>query len=469
MPQPAGIAGVDNPRFVSYFISSVARVEDLLSALSVAGIARPAALRAELRVSPPTLAHLVAEAGETVFRIGKTRATRYARTRLLEGLGRQLPIYRVDTEGVVHATGQLRLLWGHRTFWERGGGGRLFEGLPPALVDMSPQGYLGRAFSARFPELRLPPSISDWSDDNRLVALAMRGEDCVGDLIVGDESLNRFMKQVQNDIEPEAYPRLARRSAIEAAGSSAGGERPKFGTLSQGRHVLVKYAAQAESGAIRRWRDLLWCEWKALETVTAAGRAASPAKCMDIEGWRFFEVERFDRVGVRGRRAVLSLSALNNEYFGSPSSWTAAIPFLQQKPFSLSSEDASRVRWLDVFGQLIGNTDRHFGNLTFFVSGDGALRLAPAYDMLPMTLAPSGDVVGTRPFAPASPTLATMDVWPEAARWAERYWRDVEAHDDLEVEVRRFAGSAAEAIAGLARQLGPQARAQEPSARRTPC
>jgi len=433
----------------------MASSRNLLVTLAAGGPARPAALRAELGVSPKTLARLVHEVGEEVLRIGRTRAIQYARTRSVEGLGRTLPVFRVDAAGSVAAEGTLRLLWGHRTFWDRPGSGTLFEGLPPALVDMAPQGFIGRSFPTRFPELRLPPSISDWSDDHRLVALAMRGEDCVGDLVVGDESLRRLVNRGPAEVAPLDYPRLATGSATETNGSSAGGERPKFGAFTGGRHVLVKYALPGDVGPARRWRDLLWCERKALQTVAAAGRPASPARCLDVDGWRFLEVERFDRVGASGRRAVLSLSALNNEYLGTPGTWTQAARLLERPPFLLPPEDAAHVRWLDVFGQLVGNTDRHFGNLGFLVARDGALRLAPAYDMLPMILAPAGDVVAPRAFEPAPPGGDTVDLWRDASRWAERYWREVASSDELEGEVRAFAGRAADAMAEMGRRLGP--------------
>ena len=434
----------------------MATSRDLLQYLALAGVARPAALRAELRISAQTLSRLVGEAGEDVYRIGRGPATQYARTRSVDALGRSLPVFRVDESGEIGPGGTLRLLWEHRTSWERPGGSELFVELPPALVDMAPQGYMGHAFSSRYPELRLPPRLSDWSDDHRLLALALRGEDCVGDLVVGDESLRRFLTAPPEDVNPERYPILARRSVAEPVGSSAAGERPKFGAFSRGRHVLVKFAPPGDGGAARRWRDLLWCECKALQVVAAAGRVASPAQCFDVDGWRFLEVERFDRVGQRGRRGVLSLSALNSEYLGTPDAWTAAAALLAAPPFFLPAGDAEQLRWLDVFGQLIGNTDRHFGNVSFFAGSGKALRLAPAYDMLPMILAPAADVVVARPFEPSAPTGSTLGVWQDAAEWAQRFWGEVRDHDELEPDVRAFAEAAANAVAGMAARLRPQ-------------
>lgn len=429
-------------------------VSDLLDELAVAGIARPAALRAALGgISAQTLGRLIHAAGEDVLRTGGGPATQYARTRSVEGLGRTVPAFRVDEKGRVSPAGALHLLSSGRTARSEPEGVRVFQGLPPELVDMSPQGFMGRTFSARFPELGLPPRIVDWSDDHRLVALARRGEDCVGNLVVGDESLRRFLEDRGEEVDAGAYPALAVRSASEPVGSSAGGERPKFGAFSEGRHVLVKYAPDARDGVARRWRDLLWCEWKALEIVAAAGQPATRSRLLDPGGWRFLETERFDRVGSRGRLPVLSLFALNGEYLGSPSTWTSAAPLLRAR-FSLPERDARALRWLDVFGQLVGNTDRHFGNVSFFGVDGGALRLAPAYDMLPMILAPAGEVVVARAFEPAPPTAATLDVWPDAAAWAVRYWTAVEANGELEAEVRDFADRAGASVAALAGRLG---------------
>ena len=152
---------------------------------------------------------------------------------------------------------------------------------------------------------------------------------------------------------------------------------------------------------------------------------------------------------------MISLWALTNEYLGAPDSWIAAAPPLRAPPFSLPEEDATAVRWLDVFRQLIGNTDRHLGNLSFLVHGDGSLRVAPAYDMLPMSLAPSADVLVARRLEPAPPTATTLDVWSDAAACAQRFWREVRAHDELDPEVRRFAAEALDAISRLAERVSP--------------
>ncbi|MDQ8208272.1 HipA domain-containing protein [Coraliomargarita sp. SDUM461003] len=54
-----------------------------------------------------------------------------------------------------------------------------------------------------------------------------------------------------------------------------------------------------------------------------------------------------------------------------------------------------------VLGELIANTDMHWGNLSFFLPEQSPYPLAPVYDMLPMRFRPSstGEVI-ERTFEP---------------------------------------------------------------------
>lgn len=433
----------------------MAAPRDLLSALDRRDPVAAAELLRILDVSPATLSRLVAAAGEEVVRLGRARATRYARTRVVEGVGRSAPLYRVGATGEASETGQITFLHGGASWVEESGWTTLHVGLPPLLADMAPQGYLGRGFPGRFPELGLPPHVPHWTDDHRLRALALRGEDMVGDLIVGHESFTRFLAWASPTTMPEDYPAMAERAALGDVGSSAGGERPKFGAFARDRHVLVKFAPPGDSPSARRWRDLLWCEWLALRTMSESGVSASEATCRDVEGWRFLEVERFDRVGARGRRAAISLEAIDHEYFGMKDSWSAAAGRLRAAPFSLPESDASRLKWLDAFGQLIGNDDRHFGNITFLVEPSGALRLAPAYDMLPMLLAPSADKIVERSYTPRPPVATALAEWKAAAPVALRYWRTLGAEPTLDESLRPRARAAALALEQMVGRVMP--------------
>jgi hypothetical protein len=431
----------------------MATIDQLLAELGRLGRAQASELTSRLGVSQPTVWRLIAAAGDHVCRMGTGRATRYALKRTLSPLGTWLPVCRVDESGRVHRHGILHLLeGGHHWLAQEDGPGAFFEGLPPFAADMSPQGYMGRSFTARYPELDVPRRITDWNDDHRLLALALRGEDCTGNLILGDESLNRFLAQVPRPVHSSDYPELARASMTGQPGSSAGGEQPKFTAYSEGRHVLVKFSPADESAAAQRWRDLLACESIALELLREEGLPAAMARSLYLEGRRFLEAERFDRVGPRGRRALLSLGALDDEYFGHRDTWTkAALRMLAAR--RVDPEDARRMRWLDSFGQLIGNSDRHFGNLSFFMAEDGRFRLAPVYDMLPMFFAPVGTDLIERRFEPAPPTADNLDVWPQAARCAVAYWGRLGASDELSHEFRQRALRCRDVVEALTGQI----------------
>jgi hypothetical protein len=432
-------------------------VDALLRELGRLDQARAAELAVRLGVSQPTISRLLMAAGDRVCRMGTGRATRYALTRTLPTLGTRLPIYRVDETGKVQRYGDLHLLaHGHHWLQREDGPGAFFEGLPPFAADMSPQGYVGRSFTTRYPELELPRRITDWNDDHRLLALALRGEDCTGNLILGDESLNRFLAHPPRSTQPSDYPELARASMEGQPGSSAGGEHPKFTAYSEGRHVLVKFSAADEGAATQRWRDLLVCESLALDAIRSEGLPAAVSRSLFIEGRRFLEVERFDRVGLRGRKALLSLGAIDDEYFGHRDTWTKAAQRMLAAR-RLGPEDARRMRWLDTFGQLTGNSDRHFGNLSFFVEDDGRFRLAPVYDMLPMLFAPVEADIIERRFEPAPPTADNLDVWLQAARCAVAYWGRLAESAELSGEFRERALRCQHAVEVLASQV-PGAR-----------
>lgn len=116
----------------------------------------------------------------------------------------------------------------------------------------------------------------------------------------------------------------------------------------------------------------------------------------------------------------------------------------------------ARLRWRDVFGQFIANTDRHLGNL-FFHQDDpldpGSLTaLTPAYDMLPMALAPVSGRVSEPEFAPVRLSGDNIDVWAGAARAARAYWEAVASDKRIGRVVRDYAGSAAQAVEALYRR-----------------
>jgi hypothetical protein len=275
--------------------------------------------------------------------------------------------------------------------------------------------------------------------------MSRRGEDLPGNLIVGEESFARWQTLESVPRTRNDYPALAdATSAGHPPGSSAGGERPKFGVLVDGRHMLVKFAARGGAADVvaRRWCDLLILEGIALEVVSSRGISAARTNVIDTASHCFLESERFDRAGVRGRIAVLSLAAIHEDLADS---WARAAASLRDTG-RLTDEDARRLRWLDGFGALIGNTDRHQHNILFFTEGPRP-RLAPAFDQVSMLYAPTADgQVPPRAFAVPNVTSDTLDVWDDARNAAREFW--AQGSDDARVsdDVRFFCASNAQLL-----------------------
>jgi len=274
------------------------------------------------------------------------------------------------------------------------------DGLPWWLLDMRPQGYLGRAYAAcHGAELGLPERLTDWTDTHALRALLVHGHDVVGNLLLGEIARDRFLatsvaSPIKEERRAEEYARMALVAARGGtAGTSAGGEQPKFTayalTRDGPRHVIVKFSELEESPVSERWRDLLLAEHLALDTLREAGILAAKTQILDHGGQRFLEVERFDRIGNLGRRALFSLAALDAEFVGVGTGGWPIVARRLAASGQIRQEAASGAHLLWAFGILIGNSDMHDGNLSFISEHGRPYDIAPAYDMTPMIFAPS--------------------------------------------------------------------------------
>lgn len=396
------------------------------------GPARARELVDSIGISQPTVSRALEFMGDEIVRIGAGSSIQYA----IRDPGRGLPnigIYRVDIEGRLRELGTLVPVRPEGFVMIQVNGVTIHsDGLPWWLLDMRPQGYLGRAFAGRHGAmLGLPEQLRDWTDTHALRALLAYGHDAIGNLLLGDFARQRFLDAP--DIQPiplqargEAFVRMADiASRGEAPGSSAAGEQPKFAayveTIEGPQHVLVKFTNADENPVSERWRDLLLAEHLALETLRGAGIPAADTQIVDHNGQRFLQVGRFDRVGERGRRAVISLAALDAEFVGLGSGWHSITAELSRLG-TVTREAADRVALLFAFGTLIGNTDMHTGNLSFVSEHGRPYHLAPAYDMLPMTFSPrtGGGLMDEVPVATIHAGIAN-DVWQHAVELAERY------------------------------------------------
>jgi hypothetical protein len=408
------------------------------------GVLHAADLRQRLDVSPATMMRAIREAGTEVIPIGRGRATRYGLRQTWPTLATShFPVVRVLEAGTARSEGELFTLAARQTVWMPAGA--VSDGIPTVLADARPSGFLGRHFAAMHPDLRLPARLVDWSDHHILLAMSRRGEDLPGNLGVGDESFARWQALDIPVRTRRDYPELAEATiAGHPPGSSAGGERPKFGAFVDGRHVLVKFAARGGGGdaVARRWCDLLVLEALALDVVSARGVPAARTSIIDSGSHCFLESERFDRVGIRGRVAVLSLAAVQDD---PADPWARAAALLRDAG-RLSNEDARRLQWLDAFGALIGNTDRHPYNVIFFTDG-ATLRLAPAFDQVSMLYAPTADgQVPPRTFIPPYATTDTLEVWENARAAARDLWQRASDDARLSDDVRAFSAANAKAL-----------------------
>ena len=404
-----------------------------------------AELQASLGVSQPTVSRALSpliQSGQ-VQKVGAARSQRYVLARTVPGVGREVLVMRVNTLGQPTPFARMVPLEGG-AFWvdEADGVSALHGGLPWFLDDMRPQGFMGRTFAHAHPELQLGSDPRHWSDDDVLRALTLFGDDLPGNLIMGEAAFARFHTLPERASRVDSaldYPGLADQ-AMQGThpGSSAGGEQPKFCTLTAGRPVLVKFSPAGDSAVDQRSRDLLVCEHLALHTLNVAGISAARTQLFTGAGRVFLEAERFDRTpaasgpgGQNGRIGMVSLQVYDAEYVGEMDNWAATANRMAARKL-LNAADARTLRLLEAYGQLIANTDRHYGNISLLIQDDDWV-LSPTYDMLPMLYAPVGGELVARDFwaRPPQPTAATLPEWEQAKTLAVTFWQA--AADDARV------------------------------------
>ncbi len=446
MPRP--------PQITRQALEPLLRLRGPVSATELAGVLgvnRSSIVRALDAVFGPELATL-----------GATRSTRYALRRDLFTAGNHWPIYAIDEAGrprhwaTVEAFHDRR--W--RVTWPSESGAPewaarfsdslgFWDGFPFFLGDIRPQGFLGRAIARRLSRLLpVPEDPREWSDDHVLLYLQAAGEDLPGNLVVGEACLRRALAsddhhrtrtELRENDRESRYPDLAAEAMNVDVGSSAGGEQPKFlATLlsddqgentSPPREVIVKFSPPRDQTAGARWADLLACEWIAHQVLAERGLAREGVRLLDAGNRRFLEVPRFDRTPQGGRRGVVSLSALHPEAdsYGIARAWERSSLALEDSGL-IDTATRQTIQQLHAFADLIGNTDRHGGNLSFWLRPDLPLALAPISDMLPMHWAPGrqGEVVENRSYHPSCPLPGDSEAaWETVHPWAVDYWRRV--------------------------------------------
>lgn len=427
---------------------------DILHILRLARVISGAELLLRLQKSRPTLSRatmmrMVKELGDQVVVRGAARRTSYAARRPLRGGGESIPLYRIDRKGRGEQVAMLDTIYpaGCALRYEQPLEWPLapemrdgwFPGLPYPLDDMRPQGFLGRNFARNYAELlQVGPDPQRWQEDDVLHMLSTLGADAAGNYILGEPAYRRHLDTMRRGLAPIAEADIGQAYAQQAeiamaagvAGSSAGGEFPKFTAFrehdGERAHVIVKFSGNDNTPGTQRWSDLLVCEHLALETVAAHLDLPAARSRIVRHGQRtFLEVERFDRHGDFGRSPVCTWAALDAALFGmAGQGWNKAAARMLADRY-IGAGTCAAINRLWHFGRLIANNDMHEGNLAFVPGAGGKppLALAPAYDMLPMLYAPvRGVELPQREFAPPLPLPAERADWLAAAEAAIEFW-----------------------------------------------
>ncbi|MBC3831820.1 HipA domain-containing protein [Undibacterium amnicola] len=164
------------------------------------------------------------------------------------------------------------------------------------------------------------------------------------------------------------------------------------------------------------------------------------SRSYQFAGRTFYEVDRIDRHGEFGRFCVCSLHELNAALFGGTGNWSDGADAPSHVNY-ISEETAPQIKLLAHFGRMISNTDMHDGNLAFLLD----MRLAPAYDMLPMMYAPQrGAELIERKLNPALPLPNERESWMRAAKAAVVFLRRVEGDERISSAFRQIAKGNAE-------------------------
>jgi len=430
------------------------------------GVAPGGVLRAAVpEISQPTFSRIIQGLRDRIIVLGRGRGATYALLRNVRGMGSTFPIHVVDEHGQIRRAATL-LAVGSSQYWVEmeDGRGRLYDDIPFFIQDMRPQGFIGRSFGTRYPDLDLPVRINDWNQDHVMTALLMHGEDCPGNLVIGEASLKHFIAgQERGTAIPEAE-RASRYDAMATAaidgqpvGSSAGGEQLKFTALLERSEapqaVIVKFSPLLTSASGRRWADLLICEELALQFARAAGIPSSRAEVLVTAERAYLQVDRFDRIGANGRKGIVSLGALDDELFGERNTTYIEAADRLEHAGVVTHEECEQLRWIGIFGSLIANTDMHYGNVSLFFDLEMHYRLAPLYDMLPMLYAPQAEQIIAREFAPGVPSSTAASQWKSASHTAATYWNAVATDDRISAEFRAIAAENHAKVANIAARL----------------
>ncbi|MDZ5454962.1 HipA domain-containing protein [Azohydromonas lata] len=424
--------------------------QQILGILASRGIATSRELQEATRKSQPTVSRLLSDLSGQVLALGRARATRYGLPKSIHGLSAQQPLFWTSEEGLTTRIGTLSLLAHDVVHVDTDRVESITTGvLPWYLAPLQAQGFLGRLLAQRLALHGVDADPQRWNVETVLFA-ALHLHDAPGALTLGEPVAAQ--RHVPLPVDTRRLPAALDALALDVArtlpaGSSAGGEQPKFLALMEdGRHVLVKFTPPRGTPFGERWSDLLHAESLASGVLAEHGVPVASTSVVQSAARTYLLSDRFDRVGERGRRHVLPVGAAHNAFVaGSYTHWAASCEALARQR-RLSEVDAARAAALLQFGRLIGNTDMHSGNLGLIVQpqdlAKGRFSLAPVYDMLPMRWRPDvlmGGACDYGPFEPDALSAASAAATPAVDFWLRLASLDVvsRALRDVAAEMAR--------------------------------
>lgn len=326
---------------------------------------------------------------------------------------------------------------------------KLFPALPWFLYEHRPQGFVGRNIVYNLNrDLGVYKDLKSWSDVDILEYALRFGNDLPGALILGDIAKDKFLQGKDVDIEErernEKYPEFAKSAMINGIPhSSAAGEQPKFCALIRCengayRNVIVKFSGEMDNSINRRWGDLLIAEHIALQVLGNYGFPVSSSELIQAQNRIFLEYSRIDRIGRYGRRGTSSLSGIDSAFIGVGSgAWHNA---MEKAKEYFKAEDIKIAERFYNFGLAIGNTDMHFGNISFFIDRDLPFEIAPIYDMLPMYYAPLSDSTLR------NEALTSIPPTQESCAMARNFWQMIIGNASISASFKSIAQKNIEAL-----------------------
>lgn len=410
---------------------------DILTYLKRHGPTSAPILCQTFNISQPTLSRLLSSLKSSLFIVGQAQRTQYAIPRKIEDVMTPLPLYEVLQDRSSRLLGLLHPLQPQGFYFEskiKNISSALYPDLPYFLNDLRPSGFLGRLVPIQNQDLHLPQDIRRWTAEHCLKFLSLKEWDSIGNLILGEKAFQIYLENckalkrgIKSKKRAEDYPHYADDIlALGEVGSSAAGEQPKLMTtlLPEMKSVLVKFSPPRNTAVGTRIADLLICEHLASIALKAKSQSVATSNIIIKNNRVFLEVERFDRLPSLGRRGLISLSSLDAEFSGTASKWSKTVSELIKLKI-LPNTFYKTIRFRELFGELIGNTDMHAANLSFFTEGLQIVEIAPIYDMLPTLFMPSSHQIIHKHFQPPLPLPADADLWRSAYSVAFEFWNQV--------------------------------------------